>query len=61
MTEKQDEHQKQLIKEALRELLDEQARAFGYLSLRWIGSVVLVGMITTWLISHGWKVPQIAP
>jgi uncharacterized membrane protein YraQ (UPF0718 family) len=60
-----DQHQKALVKQALKEgikeWLDEQARAFGWFSMKWIGGVVIGGLIMIWLATHGWKAPQIAP
>lgn len=55
----EDEHQKEMIKAAFMEWLDDQVRAFGWFSIKWLTGVVIGGVLIVWLSTHGWKAPPI--
>lgn len=46
--------QKDAIKEALREWLNEQYAEFGKWTLRSVAALVLAGLVGWWATSHGW-------
>ena len=45
---------KEIVKQALRELLDEQLQAFGWFALKSIVLVISVGALYLWLTYNGW-------
>ena len=53
-----DEIQKEIVKEAIKEWLNEKAAEFGWFSLKTIGYVVIAGIGYAWLITHGWSLPK---
>lgn len=65
MAQKPDDHQKELVKlalkEGIKEWLSEQMAVFGWWSLKGIGAIALGTLVYLWLASHGWKAPNVAP
>jgi len=53
-----DEIQKEIVKDAIKEWLIENAAEFGWFYLRTIGYVVIAGIGYAWLVTHGWSLPK---
>ena len=51
------EEQKEVLKEALREWLDEKFASFGKWSLGGICAILLCLLAYFWLTTHGWTPP----
>lgn len=51
------EYDKEVVKEALKEWLDEKLLTFGKWSLGSLGAAVLVLIVYMILTTHGWKAP----
>jgi hypothetical protein len=49
------EEQKKIMKEALKEWLDEQFAALGRWTLKGAAAIALAGVVYLFLISQGWK------
>ena len=48
--------QKEAIKEALSEWLDDKFSEFGKWSLKGMVALALVGLVYLWAASHGWTI-----
>lgn len=49
------EEQKQLVKDALKEWLDEKWSALGKWSAKGIAAMILSALAYLWLTQHGWR------
>jgi hypothetical protein len=49
------EEQKDIIKQAIKEWLDEKAAEFGYFALKTVAVAAFSGLIYLALIGQGWK------
>ena len=58
MTDPVNELQKEVVKEAIKEWLNEKATQFGWFSIKTIGYVVIAGIGYAWLVTHGWSLPK---
>lgn len=54
MPEMTKDEQKEIVKEALREWLDQQFATFGRWSLNAILALLLAGVVWAWLWGNGW-------
>lgn len=54
MTDLEEEQQKVVIKEAIKEWLQEKITEFGWWSLKTIGALAIAGVVYLALISSGW-------
>jgi len=52
------EIQKEVVKEAIKEWLNEKVTQFGWFSLRTIGYVAIAGLGYAWFVTHGWSLPK---
>ena len=46
---------KKAVKEALKDWLNEKASDFGWWSVKYLGALVLSGLVYAYFTSHGWK------
>jgi hypothetical protein len=61
MTEIKDadrEDQKQVIKEAIKDWLNEKVMMFGWYSIKTIFFVFVAGLAYAWFVTHGWNIPK---
>lgn len=53
----EDQHQKELMKEAIREWLDSRYAAVGKWTVKGILSFAVAGLMYFWAQVHGWTLP----
>lgn len=49
---------KEIVKEAIKEWLNEKAAQFGWFSLKTLGYAFVAGIGYAWFVTHGWSLPK---
>jgi len=52
------EIEKEIVKQAIKEWLNEKVAQFGWFSIRTIFYVFVAGLAYAYLITHGWSIPK---
>ena len=52
------EIEKEIVKQAIKEWLNERVAQFGWFSIKTIFSVIVAGLAYAYLVTHGWTIPK---
>jgi hypothetical protein len=52
------EIEKEIVKQAIKEWLNEKVAQFGWFSIRTIFYVFVAGLGYAYLVTHGWSIPK---
>lgn len=50
--------QKEIIKEAIKEWLNDKVTQFGWFSIRTIAYMLFGALVYGWFATHGWSIPK---